>query len=510
MGEAFSDFWANITQYIFWFNMLLGVLLVFFERKNTSTLWAWLLVMFFAPVLGFLVYLYMGQDLRKTKMFKAKQAEDMTQIAEIQRRRIDSGQNRSIIESRIDTRRDGYEQYERYMDTLRMLLSSGQSVISDNNYVDIFTDGEDKFTSLLADLRQATRYIYIQYYIFRGDELGKQVMDILCQKAREGVDVRLLTDGMGSMTVKKEFFKRLRAAGGKVVVFFPPFIPYLNFRVNFRNHRKLVIVDGRIGYVGGFNVGDEYLGKGKLGYWRDTHLRIQGNAVDDMEMRFLLDWNYASPSKIRRDKFYGRNRAEEEYIPCVRRYPGAHPKFSNVVMQIVSSGPDSQWQNIRNGYLKFITEAEKKIYITTPYLVLDEVLLDNLRVAALSGLDVRIIIPGKADHMMIDGANWSFVGDLLEAGVRCYTYEKGFVHAKSIVVDDVLCSVGTANMDIRSFKLDFEVNAFMYSPDMAAELTRTFMLDLESSREITRERYRNRSLWMRFKESVMRLFSPLL
>ena len=163
MGEAFSDFWANITQYIFWFNMLLGVLLVFFERKNTSTLWAWLLVMFFAPVLGFLVYLYMGQDLRKTKMFKAKQAEDMNQIAEIQRRRIDSGQNRSIIDSRIDPRRDGYEQYERYMDTLRMLLSSGQSVISDNNYVDIFTDGEDKFTSLLADLRQATRYIYIQY-----------------------------------------------------------------------------------------------------------------------------------------------------------------------------------------------------------------------------------------------------------------------------------------------------------------------------------------------------------
>ncbi len=499
MGEGFSAFWANITQYIFWFNMLLGVILVFVERKNTSTLWAWLLLMFFVPVLGFVAYLYIGQDLRKTKMFKAKQAEDMHQIAEIQKRRIDSG--RSVP---VDPK------FERYMDTLRMLLNSSQSVISENNYVDIFTDGEDKFTSLLADLRQAEGYIYIQYYIFRGDELGNQVMDILCQKAKEGVDVRLLTDGMGSMTVKKAFFQRLREAGGRVVVFFPPFIPYLNFRVNFRNHRKLVIVDGRIGYVGGFNVGDEYLGKGKLGYWRDTHLRIQGNAVDDMEMRFLLDWNYASPSKIRRDKFYGRSRTGEEYIPCVRRYPGAHPKFSNVVMQIVSSGPDSQWQNIRNGYLKFITEAEKKIYITTPYLVLDEVLLDNLRVAALSGLDVRVIIPGKADHMMIDGANWSFVGDLLEAGVRCYTYEKGFVHSKCIVVDDVLCSVGTANMDIRSFKLDFEVNAFMYSPEMAAELTRTFMLDLEFSKEITKERYKNRSLWMRFKEAVMRLVSPLL
>ena len=179
-------------------------------------------------------------------------------------------------------------------------------------------------------------------------------------------------------------------------------------------------------------------------------------------------------------------------------------------MQIVSSGPDSRWQNIRNGYLKLITEAEKKIYIETPYLILDEVLLDNLRVAALSGIDVRIIIPSKRDHIMIDGANMSYVGDLLEAGVRCYTYQNGFIHSKCMVVDDVLCSVGTANMDIRSFKLDFEVNAFMYSPEMTAELTRTFMKDLELSQEITRERYRHRSLWMRIKESVMRLVSPLL
>lgn len=420
------------------------------------------------------------------------------QIAELQKRRIDAGGEPPMPE------------YARYMDTVRMLLNSGQSVISDNNYVDIFTDGEDKFTSLMADLRQAKHYIYIQYYIFRGDRLGTQVMDILCQKAKEGVDVRLLTDGMGSMREKKSFYQRLRQAGGRVTVFYPPFVPYLNFRINFRNHRKLVIIDGRIGYVGGFNVGDEYLGQGKLGYWRDTHLRIQGGAVDDMEMRFLLDWNYASPSKIRRDKFYGRSRQGEEYIPCVRRIPGAHPKFSNVIMQIVSSGPDSQWQNIRNGYLKFITEAEKKIYIETPYLVLDEVLLDNLRVAALSGIDVRVIIPDKPDHMMIDGANMSFVGDLLEAGARCYAYKNGFIHSKTMIVDGILCSVGTANMDIRSFKLDFEVNAFMYSPEMAAELTRSFMKDLELSDEITMEVYRRRSLWMRFKEAVMRLVSPLL
>lgn len=498
MWDSILSFFRFLESNVIWLNLLLGLILVFVERKNTSTLWAWLLLMYFVPVAGFLLYLYFGQDLRKTKMFKAKQADDMIQIAELQKRRIDTGRHVPLPE------------YSRYTDTLRMLLSSSQAVISDNNYVDLFTDGTDKFTSLMADLRQAKSYIYIQYYIFRGDELGGQIMDILCQKAKEGVDVRLLTDGMGSRKEKKNFFRRLREAGGRVVVFFPPFVPKASFRINFRNHRKLVIIDGQIGYVGGYNVGDEYLGKGKLGYWRDTHLRVQGSAVDDMEMRFLLDWNYASPSKIRREKIYGRDRSQEEYIPCIRRYPGAHPKFSNVVMQIVSSGPDSQWQNIRNGYLKLITEAEKKIYIQTPYLILDDVLLDNLRVAALSGIDVRIIIPCKADHMMIDGANWSYAGSLLEAGVRCYTYQNGFIHSKSIVVDDMLCSVGTANMDIRSFKLDFEVNAFMYSPEVAAEMTRTFLKDLELCQEITMERYRNRSLWMRIKESIMRLVSPLL
>ncbi|MCI8632348.1 MAG: cardiolipin synthase [Lachnospiraceae bacterium] len=498
MWAGFVDIIAEVSRYIFWINMLLGLILVFFERRNTGTLWAWLLLMFFVPIAGFLFYLYFGQDLRKTKMFKAKQVEDMIQIAELQKKRID------------DKTRNPLPQYEQYMDTARMLLDSGQAVISDNNYVDIFTDGEDKFTSLMADLRQAKEYIYIQYYIFRGDELGKQIMDILCQKAQEGLEVRLLTDGMGSMGEKKAFFQRLRQAGGRVTVFYPPFVPYINFRINYRNHRKLVVIDGNIGYVGGFNVGDEYLGKGKLGYWRDTHLRIQGSAVDDMEMRFLLDWNYASPSKIRRDRFYGRDRSGEEYIPAIRKIPGAHPKFSHVVMQIVSSGPDSAWQNIRNGYLKLITEAEKKIYIETPYLVLDDVLLENLRIAALSGLDVRVIIPNKADHMMLDGANMSYVGDLLEAGARCYTYQNGFIHSKSIIVDDVLCSVGTANMDIRSFKLDFEVNAFIYNPELTAELTRCFMKDLELSQEITVEAYKRRSLWMRFKESVMRLVSPLL
>lgn len=498
MWDSIVYFLSGVTQYIFWINMLLGLVLVFFERRNPGTLWAWLLLMFFVPIAGFLFYLYFGQDLRKRKIFKAKQTEDMIQMAEMQKRRIDAGIKPPAPE------------YARYMDTIRMLLNSGQSVISDNNYVDVFTDGADKFTSLMADLRSAKDYIYIQYYIFRGDELGSQIMDILCQKAKEGVDVRLLTDGMGSMREKKAFYQRLRQAGGRVTVFYPPFVPYVNFRINFRNHRKLVIIDGKIGYVGGFNVGDEYLGKGKLGYWRDTHLRIQGGAVDDMEMRFLLDWNYASNSKIRRDKFYGRLREGEEYIPCVRKLPGAHPKFSNVIMQIVSSGPDSQWQNIRNGYLKFITEAEKKIYIETPYLVLDEVLLENLRVAALSGIDVRVIIPDKPDHIMIDGANMSYVGDLLEAGARCYSYKNGFIHSKSMVVDDVLCSVGTANMDIRSFKLDFEVNAFMYSPEMTAELTRSFLKDLELCDEITPERYKRRSIWMRFKEAVMRLVSPLL
>jgi len=489
---------SYVIQVIFWGNILLGTVLVFAEHRNPSSTWAWLLVLYFIPLLGFILYLFFGQDLRKRHLFRAKQQEDQKEIARYQAENIDAG---VLVSERIR---------KRYNDMVRMLLESSNAVITDRNEVDLFTDGNDKFAALMADLEQAKDYIWMQYYIFHNDDLGNRIMDILVRKAEEGVDVRLITDGMGSRHEPPRFFRRLKNAGGHVVVFYKPYFPLISVRINFRNHRKNVVIDGKIGYVGGFNVGDEYLGKGRLGYWRDTHLRVQGSAVGELAMRFVLDWNHASPDKLDSTDFYHRDRSGDKVIPCVHRDGKLHAHHSDVIMQIVSSGPDSEYQNIRNGYLKMINEAEHHVFIESPYLVLDEAVMETLKVAALSGIDVRIIIPQKPDHLGIDGANMSFVGELLPAGVRIFRYRDGFIHSKTILADDQLAAIGTANMDVRSFRLDFEVSAFIYDSGINAEMTRDFIRDQGASEEITLEDYQKRSLWMRFKQSLMRLISPLL
>ena len=278
--------------------------------------------------------------------------------------------------------------------------------------------------------------------------------------------------------------------------FFPSRFPLINFRINYRNHRKLVIIDGKIGYIGGFNVGDEYLGKNKrFGYWRDTHLRIIGSSVHAIQTRFILDWNQAS------------NRNDIAYSPEL--FPTIESK-GDISMQIVSSGPDSEWEHIKYGYIKMISYARESIFIQTPYFIPDASLLDALRIASLTGKDVRIMIPNKPDHPFVYWATYFYVGEMLNAGARVYIYDNGFIHAKTIIVDGNLSSVGTANIDVRSFKLNFEVNAFLYDEAISTSLTENFYKDMDVSRELTLEAYQQRSLKIRFKESISRLLSPIL
>ena len=304
--------------------------------------------------------------------------------------------------------------------------------------------------------------------------------------------MRLLYDGMGNSLLPRHFFDELHAAGGHTAAFLPPFI----VRLNYRNHRKLCIIDSEIGYIGGFNVGDEYLGiVPRYGAWRDTHLRFRGDAVDQMQMRFIKDWNFTAST--------GFIRLDEAYFP-------KRPQFDGVRTQIVSSGPDTQWKNVRNGYFKMMNEAEDHIYLTTPYFVPDDGIFEALRVAALSGIDVRILIPGNPDHFFVYWASMSYLGELLEAGVRCYQYEKGFIHAKVLCIDGQVASVGTANMDIRSFDLNFEVNAFLYDKPLTERLEADFLNDLKNGVEITREWYHRRKWWFKVKEAVARLISPML
>lgn len=375
-----------------------------------------------------------------------------------------------------------------------MLFRHTRAVLCPGNEVEVYTGGAEKFSALFEAIRVARDYIHLQYYIIRDDRLGRQMVSALAEKAAEGCEVRVLYDAVGCRKLPKKFFKPLNDAGGEVASFFPSrYLPF-NLRVNYRNHRKIAVVDGSVGFIGGFNLGTEYLGEDPhLGPWRDTHLKIAGKAVSFLQLRFFQDWNYAAGTDLR---------FEERYFP-------ACDGSGDVLVQVVSSGPDSLGEEIKKGYLKLISSAHESVYVQSPYFVPDESVLDALTVAALSGVDVRVMIPCKPDHPFVYWATLSFVGDLLDAGVRAYTYDHGFLHAKTIVVDGMAGSVGSANWDVRSFRLNFEANAFIYDAEVGGEMKRRFVHDLEVCTEITPERYADRPWWVRMKESISRLFSPL-
>ena len=333
-------------------------------------------------------------------------------------------------------------------------LEAADAVYTADNEIEIYTDGKEKFAALCEEIRKAEKFIHIQYYIIRNDELWQPIEKLLAEKVKEGVEVRLLYDSMGCRGMKKKDWKRIRREGIQVGEFFPAFLGRLQLRMNYRNHRKIVVIDGKTAFVGGFNIGREYIGLDpKFGYWRDTHLRIRGSAVLSLNIRFILDWNYTTKENLFMSDLY--------FPQPEKKKPGEE------AVQIISSGPDSKWQNIRNVYLKMISKARKSIYIQTPYFIPDESVMDAICIAAMSGVDVRVMIPCKPDHPFVYWATYSYIGDLLEAGAKCYTYDNGFLHAKGMVVDGLVSCYGTANMDIRSFKLNFEVNAVIYSSRVA-------------------------------------------
>ncbi|MBM7110422.1 Major cardiolipin synthase ClsA [Brevibacillus laterosporus] len=488
MGETMET--AEITSWLvkilFLLNFLFAIVVVFLERRTPVSTWAWLMILWFIPVLGFVLYLMLGQNLSRKKIFKW----DKHVYAYIKREVVK--QMEQLKAKKLHFHDPVGKEYQ---DLVYLHLNNDEALLTQDNQVEIITDGLYKFERLFEDIRRASKHVHLLYYIIKSDELGNRLADLLCEKSREGIEVRVLFDESGSRWLSKGFVRRIRQAGGQIEPFFPAKIPLLNLRANNRNHRKIVVIDGEIGYIGGFNIGDEYLGKNPaFGYWRDTHLRIEGSAVDDLQSRFMLDWKQAS----------GRDMAFRNYyqIPSDPR--------GDIPLQIVSSGPDSRWEQIKNGYMKLILTAKEYVYIQTPYLIPDDSILDALRIAALSGVDVKIMIPNKPDHPFVYWATYSNAGELLRAGAKVYTYENGFMHAKTIVVDDKLSTVGTANIDVRSFRLNFEVNAFVYHSHTAKQLANHFLADVELSSELTLEKYRQRPLSIRLKESVSRLLSAIL
>ncbi len=475
--------WLNIFLYM---NILIALSFIFFSKKPPTTTWAWIMIMLFIPLFGFILYLFLGQDLRKRKTFSKKEEKDRFS-ALLQRQRF------SLLHH--------LEEYDNplirnYENLIRLNLNAHESIYTEDNTLKILTDGKLLFDDLFESIEEAKKYIHMESYIIRDDRLGQQFKDLLIKKALEGVEIFILYDDMGCFTTPKKYFYELRKAGIHVACFFPSFIPFLKLRANYRNHRKICVIDGCVAYLGGFNIGDEYLGLNpKLGYWRDTHLKIRGSSISFINLQFLLDRRFAT-----REDF-----SLDHYIPLE-----TDNHFGSVGMQIVSSGPDSRYSSVRNGYIQMIHAAKKSIFIQTPYFIPDEAVLTALKLAALSGIDVRIMIPNKPDHMIVYWATYAHIGEVLGCGVRCYTYEKGFLHAKTIIIDDTIASVGTANFDVRSFKLNFEINAFIYNSEIAKELSHIFFEDLNECKEITKDAYANRSVGIYFKESISRLLSPIL
>lgn len=467
-------------------NILLSLVIIFRERKETAQTWAWLLVLLFIPIVGFILYIFLGRGISKDKIFDLKIQGKIGKNLEIEedKQALIRGLYPHPPTGQVDVKQLIY-----------MLTVFESTLYTTKNKVTLFTDGREKFEALLEDITHAKDHIHFQYYIYRSDALGIKVREALTAAAKRGVKVRVLLDAWGSTQVKAKFFQELQSAGGEIAFFFPLFVPYLNPRINYRNHRKIVVIDGKIGYIGGFNVGSEYLGEvAKFGYWRDNHLRIYGEAVYTLQNRFLMDWN----SQRVKEVSYAPN-----FFPTIE-------SIGNLALQIVTSGPGSEHEQIKMTYLKVISLAKKEILIQTPYYIPDESIHEALKLALLSGVNVQIQIPNKPDHPLVYWATYSFAAELLEYGAVIETYENGFIHAKTMIVDSGIVSIGSANIDVRSFKLDFEVNTLIYDEKMATQVRKAFFEDSMMSQRLTREIYDQRGCRIKLKEGLARLISPLL
>lgn len=479
-----------IIGFTYFSNILFSIIVIYYERKKPMISILWILTFIFIPFLGFLFYLLFGRNLRpdKKKIFKLKKEYDnmYKNWLTYEKHLVDNGE---ISFSDENT--------SKYLDILKMNINSCNSIYTQDNDIQMFKDGKSKYDSLFNDIKNAKETINILYYIINNDNVGKKLIELLTIKANEGVEVRLLYDHLGSFFTPFTLYNDLIKAGGKVSRFFPIKLGTI-LRINFRNHRKIVIIDGAIGYIGGMNIGDEYMGLNpKLSPWRDTHLRLVGSSVGFLQERFLMDWYYAtSEQEIHEDSL-------------LKKFFVLSQGTGDIGVQIISSGPDSTAEQIKRSYIKMISSAKKNLFIQSPYFVPDESFLEALQIASMSGVDVRVMLPAKPDKKFVYHATTSYIRDLLEHGIKVYLYP-GFIHSKMLLVDDGVVSIGTANMDIRSFALDFEINAIIYNSKFTELCSDAFEDDVNISSLVTRDLYNSRSLIIKISEGISRLLSPLL
>lgn len=481
---------AEISTVIIFINAVLAVITVLRQPRDIAATWAWLLVLILLPVGGFILYLFTGRGLSRKKIFQSQSQINDGIMALVDIQRQENRKNELLPKKMLSSEAT---------EMVNLFLNINNAPVLKDNHVTLYTDGQAKFDALFAAIRNAQKSIHIEYYTIYNDQIGNALQQLLIEKAQAGVAVNVLYDAWGSQGATQRWWQALEQAGGHARTFFSSKHSITDFRLNFRDHRKVVVIDSQIGFIGGFNVGDQYLGRStKFGNWRDTHMRVTGNAVLALQVRFLMDWNASVEKALRLT-----------YSPDLFPLENPHTRGS-AAMQIVSSGPDKLDEQIKLGYLKMISTAKKRLWIQTPYLVPDDSIIDALTTAAMSGVDVRIMVPNMPDHPFIYRATQYYSQLLHAAGVKIYSYQNGFLHAKTVVMDGHISTIGSANMDIRSFKLNFEANAFIYDPKVAAQLEKIYEADMQHAERLTDEIIAQQSRWLRFKQKFSRLLSPIL
>ncbi len=474
---------VKVICFLLYFSaMMVSMYSLMLENRSPQHTLLWMYVLTFLPVFGYLFYLFSGQLYMKGYFLKSKRKKDREEWKKLLQK--EPTPDLAFLQ-------DNQHSFAKFA------IQVSPTPISTSSDVLILKNGEETFTEIIRRLKKAKTFIHIEYYIFRSDRLGKLIMKILMAKAKKGINVLFIFDAAGSRKIASDDLLAMRAAGIKVQAFSPLKYGFFNQKLNFRNHRKMIIIDGEIGFVGGLNVGVEYLGEdNRVGFWRDTHILLKGEAVYSLHMVFLLDWEYISGEKI------------------LDRYSTAKKGISDGIIdgavQVVATGPDTQQGLMSDFYYAMIASATKSIWIASPYFIPDESIRTALRVAAAKGIEVRIIVPEINDGFLTQYASRSYFSELLRYGVEIYLYKKGFLHQKVIIVDGNLATLGTANMDMRSFHLNFEVNVFMYGTSSIRDLVAHYEEDLEDSEKISPVQYYKRGFAERSKESFARLFSGVL
>jgi len=461
-------------QIVYWIVVFICVLAILRQRLDPARSLSWIVVVILIPIAGIVLYIFLGQNFRRKWIHARRENRELEfiekyykkQLDEIHRLEKNTGNNKKLI---------------------TLLLNNSRSLITTGNTVEIFWDGKSTMEAILDGIRNAKESIHLEYYILEPDNVGMTLIDLLCEKAKSGVKVRILYDGVGSWGLKRKIIRKIKRSGIEISCFFPIVFPLLSSRLNNRNHRKIVVIDGTIGFTGGINIAERYLSDS----WHDAHLRIQGDAVKVLQLTFLRDWHYATKEIVKDWKSYFKSK---------------ETTIGSTNVQIAVSGPDMQWASIMQAYFEAISKARESIYISTPYFMPTQPILTALKIAALSGIDVRLMMPKECDVKLAKWATRSYFSELIDAGVGIYLFKDGFIHAKMLCVDNDICSIGSVNMDERSFEDNYEVTAFMYNQDIVSQVKTKFIEGCNRCHKLTESRRSSHALI----EAVCRLLSPIL